>query len=157
MCHEERRHPEGRDPVRRPHVHRGAVRGSQPDSHRQIQRPFDVEHPHQDSPGPVIANDRHQRGEGQHGGDQVAQCRGVGELGGDAGIGGAPREEHQPEVAEGMQQKNRRHHAAEAPTAEFREHIYSGGGVEDQGARDEIDGEDPIGEGLQSVPLNQPL
>src|SRR5437667_7006425 len=45
-----------------------------------------------------------------------------------------------------MQQEYGHHDTAKAAIAKSAEHVYPGGGVEHRGARDEIDGEDPIKE-----------
>src|SRR5262249_39192681 len=99
------------------------VNGGQRNRGNQIDCPYDVEQPDE---RPREGGPAHHRGncdERQRGGNEVAEGRRICESLGDAGKNGARSEEHQAEVAQGMQQENWQHDGPRLEPGKDREEI----------------------------------
>ena len=107
MGHQERWDPERRDPVRRPHEWRCVEDGGQRDGIDQVQRAYDVEQPDQSHGASCSSGDRWDSNKRQHGCQEISESRRIGKLWRDAGIDRTWREEHQTEMPQRMQQKDR--------------------------------------------------
>src|SRR5262249_24056724 len=123
MRDQQRRDPECRDPIGRPHEWSGVVDGGERNGDHQVERAYDVEYPDQQLSVRRARRNGRDRDQGQHGGQQVTERRGIGELRWNTGKNASRRQEHQAEVAQRMQQKNRQQHGLRIETIKSRQQI----------------------------------
>ena len=98
MRHQQRRNPEGGDPVGWAHICRCAIDGCQCNCRDQIYASFHVEDPYEKAATSEILRHRQNRRQREHGRQQVAERRRICKLRRDTGVGGSWRQEHQSEV-----------------------------------------------------------
>src|SRR5262245_18180354 len=136
------RHPESRYPIGGPHIRRCTRKRGQRNHANQIDGPCDVEEPDERSCEPRPADDCRDCDKCQDGGEQVAECRWICELLGDAGQYGAWSEEHQAEVPQSVQQKNWEHDGTRLELGKIWDQIELGCYRKDDRAEQQVDGQD---------------
>src|SRR6266542_5755238 len=140
--HQQRRNPERRNPVGGAHVRRRVIDRSEDDRREEIQSALHVEDPDEKSGAPSSPNYRHDRGNCQHGGQEIAEGRRIGKGFWNALVCGSGRQEHQTKGSSGVQEQNRQQDGPRLELREPGEDVDSGRDPEDHSAEQEIDRED---------------